>query len=1336
MKNAYLEATRLTTQRVIRNLLMMLLTFLVTNASAQEYYYRSWIQTGGNAAPQNLINRIVSAQGANGTTYVASSIRNLSNTHSVQINAYQSNGQLLWTQDYTLNLSGDAYVGGITVDNSNSVYITGSAFNGNTNGYDYYVAKYNSSGTLQWQNIHNGAANSYDGGTSIVVYGTSLIVTGASTVSPLNMDIMTRCYKTNGNVVWSKFWNNASLTDVGTSIVTNGSTVTVSGISQTTINTWEYATLTYELTTSNLLASNITNQQGTTIQQVTSGVQDAAGNLYVCGAMGANGQGLNVKVIKFNPQLQIVWTATWNSTFNKDDVARNLLVDVSGNVYLAGYTTTNTNNTRDALLLKYNASGQLSWVRTYDRENDNDEFADLKLSQTGNIIAGGYMTRKANRDVFVGTYTPNGTLVNSPPAIWSDLYNGDANKHDEVQQISVDALGNITLGGLVDGTTPGNGQVLVMKYNQHSLVMPNDEVSSQLIENRGQLLNTNNQQVTDVRYYSKNTYPNTYIRDGSVSYVFSHIDTSANGLDTMVRVDLSFPNTNSTAPQRLNPLEEQEAHHNYYLGHIPTGRERVPLVNKALQPNIYPNIDIVYGQGDEGLFLRWVCKPGSDPGLIKLKFTGHTNIVLLSDGSLKVSTLLEPLILPAPTATFKDASGTETNAPWAPAFVVGANGTVSLSTGTVPVGSSLIIKSGQGRGRRGTCDFYWSTYFGDVSSESISGSDVDGDGNMYFSGSTRSLDFPVTLFAADDQLDGDIDAFASCFLQPHLRKWITFYGGSNTGETGTEYETAFSVAAIGGSNGFTYIIGRTSSADFPLMSGSGYYDAATLGPASTWDSRGFLVKFLNLDGTAYWATFVGDPARSFDAATSLHIGTNGNVFVGGYSFNNSGPSVSSFPIETPSGAFSQTSGNCYIMEFSGSDELIWSSKIGNEASPYSASIPVAINDISSNNNNIVITGTLFADTNTDFIPNGVNSMPFISGGSFDAGDAFLMIFKKSSRTLLWSTFLGGSLLELPNSVVCTPQGRIIVTGTTFSSNFPIIPSGDQNDPLINDNSFNGERDIFIAEFFLIDNDIYDMAWSRYLGGPGFDTQPYLSIGDESGSSGNATNINGNEVLITGQIDPGFVPIQWNMECPFYYSSANRGIGTFGSDALIMSIKNRKTQYSTFWGGARSANVSKDWGSTINHGKNENGENFLLIGGFTNASATGIDIPVCRESTDPLAYYEPSMLGGGDCFISKIYPNMCDNINTNEADDQLHDLHLFPNPTSGLITITTNELKSDNFTVVISDVMGRIVLKRTYLSYSEGSLELDVSILHDGIYFMQLWDRSGMIKTGQFSKFRE
>jgi gliding motility-associated-like protein len=95
-------------------------------------------------------------------------------------------------------------------------------------------------------------------------------------------------------------------------------------------------------------------------------------------------------------------------------------------------------------------------------------------------------------------------------------------------------------------------------------------------------------------------------------------------------------------------------------------------------------------------------------------------------------------------------------------------------------------------------------------------------------------------------------------------------------------------------------------------------------------------------------------------------------------------------------------------------------------------------------------------------------------------DVAIKKFNTSGSAVLFATYLGGSGDEQPHSMICDPQGNLIVTGRTSSPDFPVFPSGATD--------FQGSGfDVFITKFNINGT---GLIGSRRIGGEGADGVNY------------------------------------------------------------------------------------------------------------------------------------------------------------------------------------------------------------------------------------------------------
>ncbi len=63
------------------------------------------------------------------------------------------------------------------------------------------------------------------------------------------------------------------------------------------------------------------------------------------------------------------------------------------------------------------------------------------------------------------------------------------------------------------------------------------------------------------------------------------------------------------------------------------------------------------------------------------------------------------------------------------------------------------------------------------------------------------------------------------------------------------------------------------------------------------------------------------------------------------------------------------------------------------------------------------------------------------------------------------------------------------------------------------------------------------------------------------------------------------------------------------------------------------------------------------------------------------------------------------------------LHVYPNPTTGWITITMSEPVETKMNIMVTDVVGKTITVASGVSLSQQAVTLDLSNLHNGVYFI-------------------
>ena len=569
-----------------------------------------------------------------------------------------------------------------------------------------------------------------------------------------------------------------------------------------------------------------------------------------------------------------------------------------------------------------------------------------------------------------------------------------------------------------------------------------------------------------------------YFGDSEVYYVVG---------DASFRLD--FPGSVSVAPVGE---ESTGSVTNYILGNDPS-KWKAGLKDCAIlrYADLYPGIDLVYRFLDRNLKYEFVVAPHADPSLIQMRysdadavdvndvsvvavknggavtdaglmafqegnklvdgecvFQAHDgNIIGFSTGRYDTSRelVIDPLLLTYSTFLGGSASDGGMMIAVEDGFVYVTGLAYSFDFPTAnPYDSALL----------GDYDCFVTKFAADgqflIYSTFLGGSDIEigvgitvENGLAYVSGQTTSTDFP-TVNAMDSSLDGASDSFVTKFAgDGQSLIYSTFLGGSVNDEIGR----------IAVEDGSIYVTGATSSSDFPTTSA---YDSTLNG-----DYDCFVTKFAPDGQSLVYSTFVG--GSGYDEGFGIAVET-GLAYVSGTTQS------SGFPTVYAADSTLNGTSDCFVTKLAADGRsLIYSSLLGGSSDEEAAGIAVE-------NGFAYVTGnTLSSD--------------FPVGNAFDSAfdgltDCFVTKFALDGSSLVYSTFLGGSLTEMGYEIA-VENGLAHVTGETFSSDFPTTRAYNS--------TYGGNTDCFVTRLAA---DGQSLVYSTFLGGASYDAPQ--GIAEENG----------------------------------------------------------------------------------------------------------------------------------------------------------------------------------------------------------------------------------------------
>lgn len=385
-------------------------------------------------------------------------------------------------------------------------------------------------------------------------------------------------------------------------------------------------------------------------------------------------------------------------------------------------------------------------------------------------------------------------------------------------------------------------------------------------------------------------------------------------------------------------------------------------------------------------------------------------------------------------------------------------------------------------------DLLFSTYFGGTNGSNDTHSLVlDQAGNIYVSGWTSSTDFPTTSNAVDNtKVGSSADAFLTKLSNDGSTiLYSTFYGGA--------YDD-FCYALDVDSNGHAYLTGYTYSPDLPVTPNRFQQAFATGNP--NYDNReAFLAEidtapatcspdsaqFLNCRESLVYGTLLGTENR--DEAYAVRVAAPGQVWIGGMTYSSSFPTKNAYQPTltgegngTASGFIAKLdthapTGTTNSAQNINNAESLLSSTFFGDGGGYLEVLDIVLDQSA----NVIVSGGTVKRPGPFPLVNAFDADggPILTSLGYPSikPEGFVAKFNPTCTSLIFSSYLGGSESEIEDNyalngphigdggLAVDGSGNIYVTGTTHSSDFPIL------NPLPNGSSSSGGytgKDAFIV----------------------------------------------------------------------------------------------------------------------------------------------------------------------------------------------------------------------------------------------------------------------------------
>lgn len=606
---------------------------------------------------------------------------------------------------------------------------------------------------------------------------------------------------------------------------------------------------------------------------------------------------------------------------------------------------------------------------------------------------------------------------------------------------------------------------------------------------------------------------------------------------------------------------------NYLIGNDPKKwRTSIPRYSRVHYRNVYPGVDLAFYGAQKNLEFDFLVSPGASPQAIALQFSGANQLRTDDAGDLLLSSPAGDIRLHRPIA-YQENKGVRQ--PVEARFLLQSANQVAFALGNYDHSRELVIdptlsfatylggageddataiavdSSGNAyitgqtnsasfpssthtlQGSGGGFDVFvcklnsagsaisYLTFIGGTSDDIAEAIAVDGSGNAFVTGGTKSSNFPTTagVFQATFQgVAGDQDGFVLKLNPGGTALTYSTYLGGSTGSVSPVSSIGFGIAIDGSGN--AYVGGETDANNFPNTPGT-----IQLGFGGV--SDGFVTKLNSTGTTTLFSTYLG--GSSPDNVTAVALDSSNNVYVTGVTVSANFPTKN--PIQPACGG-GCAADEAFVTEINAAGtSLVYSTFLGGSGKDDGLGIAVDSTGAA------YVTGL----TQSADFPTVTAFQGALATGATQ--NAFVTKVNAAGNALVYSTYFGGNSKDAAVGIALDNANNAYFTGLTSSTNFPTKGAFQAT---CGGNCAGGTFDAFVAA---LNGAGSGLIYSSYLGGTGNENCLSGTLCD-SPTGGIAVDRTTTNVYIAGVTASNNFPTKSPVQASF---------GTGASDAFVAKV---------------------------------------------------------------------------------------------------------------------------------------------------------------------------------------
>jgi len=350
----------------------------------------------------------------------------------------------------------------IGVGASSKIFVSGRTDSTGAGGTDAYLAKYDDSQTLAWQRVLGGASTDISEALDFDSAGNIYFAGYTSSDGQGSDDWLFAKYNSSGTIQFQKTLGGGNFDRAESVHVDSSDNVFIVGRTRSAgQGNDDRLVVKYDTSGTVQWQRILGNADADRALGISS---DSSDNIYVVGSTASTGAGsTDSLLVKYDTSGTVQWQRVLGGASSETGNA--VVVDSSDNIYISGFTSSTGTGELDLLVAKYNSSGTLQWQKALGGTG-SDQGISITVDSSDNIYLLGQTTGAtgtASNKFAIAKYNSSGTIQ------WQRKLGGTGS--DQGISITVDSSDNIYAIGQTDSTGAGGTDILIAKVpNDGSLL--------------------------------------------------------------------------------------------------------------------------------------------------------------------------------------------------------------------------------------------------------------------------------------------------------------------------------------------------------------------------------------------------------------------------------------------------------------------------------------------------------------------------------------------------------------------------------------------------------------------------------------------------------------------------------------------------------------------------------------------------------------------------------------------------------------------------------------------------------------------------------------------------